>query len=133
MEFQIRKIKIWSKVFSISESTSKRFASRLFVVTFLLAATEVHAVTIPAPQTSDLYPDHLIIGPVGISNQRNDPPDYYRHTETWTFIPPGSGRWDFIEVDYDCHNRIEWTIFSYSVTGAISGHTDKRRHRRTHP
>ncbi|TQV74279.1 hypothetical protein FKG94_16890, partial [Exilibacterium tricleocarpae] len=133
MAFQVKANGVSGEHLFTSAALGNLYKRALLTTALLLTALQARAVTIPAPQTSDLYPDHLIIGPVGINNQRNDPPGYYYHTETWTFIPPGSGRWDFIEVDYDCHNRIEWTIFSYSVTGAISGHTDKRRHRRTHP
>ena len=134
MTFQVKAIGVSNGRFSTAIIRRNVYTQTLFIMVLHLIAIQAHAVTIPAPQTSELYPDHLIVGPVGVDNQRNDPPAYDYHTATWTFAPLGSGHWDFIEVDFYCHAMSEWSNFEYIVTGGISDYTRKRRprHRATY-
>lgn len=132
MALQAKTTGVLGRNFSISTYLNKSCARGMLTIALFLVVTQLHAVTIPAPHTSASYPDHLIIGPVGIYNQSNDPSQYIFHSETWTFTPPGGGHWDFAEIDFHCDNEIEWSIFNYWSTGGISDETENRNHNATH-
>ncbi|WP_179957428.1 RHS repeat-associated core domain-containing protein [Exilibacterium tricleocarpae] len=97
-----------------------------------LLATQAHAISIPAPTSETGFPDHLVVGWVGVYNKTvQDTND-----ETWVFpaVHGGywdsrGGYWDFVDMHYLCSRNYGSDELSYSSNYFVEDGSVRRNSR----